>query len=246
MAPDATNNSINLDVDSTNCFNVGGGTITANSWQWVKYTDGDTSKLATMSLTAGSHTLKYIGTKAGVSLDAVILTSDPSCTPTGVLTSLDTDCPSGDSTGPTVSITTPANNAAVSGSVPISATAADASGIRDVQFLVDGTVLNTDNSSPYSYSWDAASSSNGNHVITVIATDNANNHTTSTPVTVTVSGGSGNKKGDVNGDGKVNITDLSALLRNWGVAAPAPPAADVNGDGKVDIKDLSMLLANWG
>lgn len=47
---------------------------------------------------------------------------------------------------------------------------------------------------------------------------------------------------DLNGDGKVNITDLSILLSVWGTA---DPRADLNKNGKVDIADLSILLSGW-
>ena len=56
------------------------------------------------------------------------------------------------------------------------------------------------------------------------------------------------KPGDINGDNKVDATDLSLLLANFSKtgAAIANPGADVNGDGKVDSTDLSLLLANFG
>jgi subtilisin family serine protease len=49
-------------------------------------------------------------------------------------------------------------------------------------------------------------------------------------------------QGDINGDGVVNIFDLSILLSNWGTA---DPDADLNNDGTVNIFDLSILLSNW-
>lgn len=243
MAPDATNNSINLQVDSAECFDVGGGTaISANAWTWVNYHGGTTSNKVSTNLTAGNHTLKYIGTKAGVSLDKIIVTSDASCTPTD----LGTNCQPGDSTPPTVSIVSPTNNQAVTGPVTINATASDASGIKDVKFLVDGQAVNTDTSDPYSYIWDSTTASNGSHKLTAQATDNANNTKTSAEITVTVSGGTGTKQGDLNKDGKVNVTDLSILLSNWGKTTFSPPEADINGDGKVNVTDLSILLSRWG
>jgi hypothetical protein len=48
---------------------------------------------------------------------------------------------------------------------------------------------------------------------------------------------------DINGDGQVNITDLSMLLSKFGTS---DPTADVNGDGQVDIVDLSALLSKFG
>lgn len=50
---------------------------------------------------------------------------------------------------------------------------------------------------------------------------------------------------DINGDGKVNITDLSTLLTNYNKTG-SDVKGDVNGDGKVNITDLSMLLSAFG
>jgi hypothetical protein len=51
-------------------------------------------------------------------------------------------------------------------------------------------------------------------------------------------------KGDINIDNKVDVTDLSILLGNWG--ATSKPASDLNQDGRVDVTDLGILLGNWG
>jgi hypothetical protein len=51
--------------------------------------------------------------------------------------------------------------------------------------------------------------------------------------------------GDIDGDGQVGITDLLALLDEWG-PCPPPCAADLNGDGTVGITDLLILLDHWG
>ncbi|HUO50801.1 MAG TPA: dockerin type I domain-containing protein [Candidatus Paceibacterota bacterium] len=56
--------------------------------------------------------------------------------------------------------------------------------------------------------------------------------------TSTASGG----KGDMNGDGKVNLVDFSIMLSNWGTA---DPASDINHDGTVNLADFSILLFNW-
>ena len=52
-------------------------------------------------------------------------------------------------------------------------------------------------------------------------------------------------KGDVNGDGRVNITDFSILLFFWGQQNPKNAAADINGDGIVNIFDFSIMLFWW-
>jgi hypothetical protein len=49
--------------------------------------------------------------------------------------------------------------------------------------------------------------------------------------------------GDLNGDNKVDIADLSILLTKYGTN---DPAADINGDGTVNITDLSLLLTLFG
>ncbi len=49
-------------------------------------------------------------------------------------------------------------------------------------------------------------------------------------------------QGDVNSDGKVDITDLSILLSQYG----SQGSADFNGNGVVDVVDLSVLLSNYG
>jgi hypothetical protein len=87
-----------------------------------------------------------------------------------------------------VSITAPANGATVTGTVTLSANAADNVGVTGVQFQVDsanvGALLTV---SPYSLSWNSTTVSNGSHTITAIAQDAAGNRATSVGVTVTAS-----------------------------------------------------------
>ena len=52
---------------------------------------------------------------------------------------------------------------------------------------------------------------------------------------------------DLDGDGSVDLTDLTILLSNFGTAANANPQdGDVDGDGDVDLNDLAVLLSNFG
>lgn len=55
-------------------------------------------------------------------------------------------------------------------------------------------------------------------------------------------GSTGPIDGDVNGDGKVDGSDLGLVLAGWG---SADPSLDLNGDGQVDGADLGIVLANW-
>jgi hypothetical protein len=92
-----------------------------------------------------------------------------------------------DTTAPTVSVTAPAAGATVSGTTTISATASDNIGVTSVGFYVGTTLLGSDTSSPYSYSWVTTSYANGAYSISAKAYDAAGNVGTSASVAVTVS-----------------------------------------------------------
>ena len=91
-----------------------------------------------------------------------------------------------DTTPPTVSLTSPAAGTEVTGSVILTATASDAVGVRSVAFLVNGNVIGTDRSSPYSLSWYTGSTPPGSHTLRAQARDAAGNVGTSAPVTVNI------------------------------------------------------------
>jgi hypothetical protein len=52
-------------------------------------------------------------------------------------------------------------------------------------------------------------------------------------------------KGDINNDGKVDITDLSIVLSNYGKAGTLA-TGDADGNGIVNVIDLSIVLSNYG
>ena len=97
-----------------------------------------------------------------------------------------------------MTVTAPANNATVTGSVNVTATAADNIGVAGVQFKLDGNNLGAeDTSSPYSISWNTTGATNGAHALTAVARDAAGNVKTATTVNVTVSnGGAGHDAAD--------------------------------------------------
>ncbi|MEP0846553.1 MAG: hypothetical protein HRF50_06985 [Phycisphaerae bacterium] len=51
--------------------------------------------------------------------------------------------------------------------------------------------------------------------------------------------------GDLNGDGAIDLADLSALLTNFGGSGGAAQG-DLDGDGDVDLADLSAMLERFG
>jgi hypothetical protein len=97
-------------------------------------------------------------------------------------------------TPPTVTMTSPANGASVSGTVAVqaSAVAGGSNTITSVQFLLDGQPLGSAlTAPPYSFSWTVGSTSLGSHTLSARVTDSAGNVATASPVTVTVVSGGG-------------------------------------------------------
>jgi subtilisin len=92
-----------------------------------------------------------------------------------------------DTTPPSVSLTAPADGAKVSGTVTLSANASDNTGVKEVRFYVNGVLVGTDTTSPYSVSWDSTSVPEGdNYTIQAEAYDAAGNKGTSASRTVKV------------------------------------------------------------
>jgi len=88
---------------------------------------------------------------------------------------------------PTVSITSPANNATFNAgaNITINATATDSDGtVTSVAFYQGSTLLGTDTTSPYTFTWNGVAA--GSYVLTAKATDNSGATTTSAAVNITV------------------------------------------------------------
>ncbi len=91
-----------------------------------------------------------------------------------------------DTTAPTVSVTSPTAGATLSGTISLSANAADATGVAKVEFYVDGALKATDTTSPYTASLDTKTLTNASHNFTAKAFDAANNSATSANIAATV------------------------------------------------------------
>jgi thermitase len=94
--------------------------------------------------------------------------------------------PAPDTTAPTVSISTPASGATVTGMVTVAADAQDNVGVARVVLYVDGGRFAEDTTSPYGFAWDTTGLS-GSHVLQAVAYDSAGNSTSSATVGVNVS-----------------------------------------------------------
>lgn len=91
-----------------------------------------------------------------------------------------------DTAPPVIAITSPTAGTVLSGrSASLSATASDASGIASVAFYVDGSLLASDTTAPYTANWNLRKVASGGHTVLVRATDRAGNVATQS-IAVTV------------------------------------------------------------
>ncbi len=116
------------------------------------------------------------------------------------------------------------------------------------------TDLNPYTSTVLTFVWDTTGVPYGNYVISATAetvpdeTDIADNSKTDGTITVKI-------PGDTDGDGDVDIEDLSWIARAWGTTPAWPQGTDwyewnldcdINSDLKVDVYDLSIAANNFG
>ena len=109
---------------------------------------------------------------------------------------------------PSITITSPSNNATVSGTVNCSANASDSSGISNVAFYLDGIGLNTDTASPYvCKSFSTSSYKSGAHTRKAVATaKNGSKTTTQITLNFGTSTSGGSSGGTSGGNPVVAIT----------------------------------------
>jgi uncharacterized protein (DUF2141 family) len=91
--------------------------------------------------------------------------------------------------------------------------------------------------------WNTTGFAYGNYALTVVnETNTGNNNLTGSSFTLSI-------PGDLNGDFKVNSTDLALLQKAYG-SKPGDsnwnPNADINGDGRVSLQDLVILANHYG
>jgi hypothetical protein len=91
-----------------------------------------------------------------------------------------------DTTAPTTAITAPVSGGTVNGTTTVTANASDNVSVTKVDFYLDGNLISSDATSPYSFGWTTTSVTNGSHSLLTKAYDAAGNIGTSSTVTVTV------------------------------------------------------------
>lgn len=114
-------------------------------------------------------------------------------------------------------------------------------GITEVQFYVDGTLVFTDTTSPYSFSWNTTGASNGAHTLIAKASDGTSTGT-SPQINVTVNNSSTPPSTD-NVPPTVSITNPSNGATLTGTATVSANASDNVGVTKVEFYANGTLIS---
>jgi hypothetical protein len=181
--PSSSVNSILLNIDNSTCFNVGGSSLTANTWTWVNYADGNTATKVTANLSAGTHTFTLTGTESGLMVDRIEALADNTCVPTGTGDNCTVSQPV-DTTPPTVSLTSTPAAVTSSTSATIDFTGTDnvtATSSLTYECSLDGAAYSSC-TSPDSLTGLA----NGSHSFAVKSEDQAGNLSTAATTSWTV------------------------------------------------------------
>ena len=178
--------------------------------------------------TSSPFAFSWTGAAAGTHAVKAVATDDR-----GAWTSATTTVTVVVNAAPTVSVTTDKSSYMAPATVAMTAAAADSDGtVAKVEFYAGTTLLWTDASSPFAYSWTGAAA--GTYAIKAVATDDRGAATTSATTTVTVV---------VNAAPTVSVTtDKSSYMAPATVAMTAA-AADSDGTvAKVDFYAGTTLL----
>jgi subtilisin family serine protease len=147
--------------------------------------------------------------------------------------------PEPDTTYPSVTITSPQDDAAVNGGITVSVSATDEGGIDHVELYVDGDLLASDNTLPYSFSLDTTAYANGSHDLLAVAYDTAGNQGQSGFITVSV----GNEAFGDTVAPNVAITSIQGGAVISGGITVSVSATDEGGVDRVELYIGGKLLA---
>ena len=155
----------------------------------------------------------------------------------GLTVNVDNQPDNVDTSAPVVSIISPsAGTNTISGTVKISVSASDDTGVTDVALYVNGQIAGTDSSAPYEFNWDSTRVPDGNVTFVAHAYDAANNKGTSSTVTATV-------------DNQLEIVDNTApgvSISNPadGSAVSGTVSIYANASDAVGVTELSVYVDN--
>ena len=101
----------------------------------------------------------------------------------------------------------------------------------------DSVVPNLPNS-PHTFTLNTLNYQDGSYNIEVAATDsNGKSGSDTVPVFIT--------NGDLNGDSKVNISDLAIMASHWGQTDSNYSHGNITGQSTIGISDLAVMANNW-
>ena len=138
-----------------------------------------------------------------------------------------------DTDGPVASITSPANNARVSGTITMVAAATDPAGVQWVRFdvLIAGNwvAICTDNTATYTCAGDTTQVADGTYQIRVVARDNLGHESTSASTTLTVDNAhpTATNVQTLNGGTQGRIDSGDTMTFTW--SEPMAPASIMTG-----------------
>jgi endo-1,4-beta-D-glucanase Y len=143
-------------------------------------------------------------------------------------TSLATDVNAASNQPSVITITSPAANETISGTITITVNVSDPDGtITLVEYLAGTEVIGSSTTEPYSYNWTNPGS--GTHVITVRVTDSNGGITTSAPVTIT---------------SESTATGIRGLSTITAHVYPNPSNADIYVETEVDLSNARFTAVN--
>src|SRR5271154_646127 len=205
-------------------FTVAASGTAPLTYQWQK--NGTTVSTGT----ASSYTTPATTTADNGSTFVVVVTNSAGNATSSAATLTVTP----DTTPPTVSITSPASGATVSGTITVNASASDNVAVANVQLQVDGANSGAaDTSSPYNFPLNTTTLSNGSHSLTTVATDTSGNKTTSAAIPITVSNqSSGATPGYANNGSGCPLNQVGTNLTDT-VSSNTCPLPNPTGDGNL-------------
>jgi phosphatidylserine/phosphatidylglycerophosphate/cardiolipin synthase-like enzyme len=176
----------------------------------------------------GLQTLRVQPREDGISIDQIVLSPDTYLTESpGALKSDSTILPEQnnpvgppDIDPPSVTITSPVEGATVEGIVTVTADATDNVGIARVELWVDGVKQQSDDTAPYSFSWDTRPLADGDHSIEAKTFDRANNPASSGVRAIVVS----NPVAPLSTDVILYASEAPIIVGSWNVVADATAA----------------------
>jgi Big-like domain-containing protein len=131
-----------------------------------------------------------------------------------------------DTTEPTVRITSPANDSAVTGTVVVTADVTDDVGVSRVEFYENGNLRALANSAPFSFDWYTRATVNGTYALTAKAYDTSGNAGQSATITVTVANSL--SPPNVSEIPILEVSDSRKLSGTVGLVAAASDTAGLN------------------